>query len=132
MSVFSDIHNALNLHLDGISGLPDIYYPNVDAEPTKPVNWLRPTLLPASTETYTLDGNDKFHGIYQVDIFTILKTGIDPINTIADAIRDGFNRQTLSFGGTLVRIENVNVSPIARDEAWLHCFVEINYFCINT
>lgn len=132
MSTFNDIHNALNLQLSGISGLPDIYYPNAQNSPAQGNNWIRPTLLPAKSTLFTLANENMHSGIYQVDIFTSLKKGSAEINTIADAIRTGFNRQSFSSNGVTVHSQAISISPIEREEAWCHCFVEIEYICINT
>jgi len=127
----SNIHNILNLQLSNIGGLPTIYYPNTQNEPVQGTNWLRPTLLPASGELYTLNSGNYHHGIYQVDIFTPLKKGLAGINTIADTIRDGYKGQSLSLNNTTVHIQNINISLINIEESWCHCFVEINYYCID-
>lgn len=130
MSVYNDIQNALNAKLASLSGLPTIYYPNHENTPAQGTSYLRPTLLPARSELLTLNDGNMHLGIYQVDIFMQLKKGSAPILLIADAIRDGFNRQRLTSGTTITHIQQISISPAQRIESWWHCYVEVNYLCV--
>jgi hypothetical protein len=130
MGVFNNIQNALNVKLNSLSGIPTIYWPNTQNEPTAGTNWLRPTLLPAASRPETLTNGNYHSGIYQVDIYTSLKKGTSEAFLIADTIREGFNRQRLANNGTIVNIVNVSVSTARRDEGWWNVFVEISYICV--
>jgi len=130
MSVFSDIQNALNTALSEISGLPVIYYPNDLKSPVQDNSYIRPTLIPASSELYTLNEGDFHQGIYQVDVFVPLKKGIREVNQYADAIHDGFKRQTFNIGTTNVFIQQISISQQQRIEAWWSCYVEVSYLCV--
>jgi len=131
MGVFNDIQNALNTKLNSISGsLPAIFWPNTQKEPTKNVDYIRPTLLPASTELYTLNAGDYHQGIYQVDIFVQLNKGTSAALVIADQIRTLFRRQSLVSGTTIVHTQNISMSQAQRDEGWWHVFVEVNYLSV--
>lgn len=130
MGVFNNIQNALNTKLNSLSGLPTIYWPNTQNEPTQNTNWLRPTLLPASSRPETLTNGNYHSGIYQIDIFVSLKKGTSEALLIADIIREGFNRQRLANNGTIVNIVNVSISTARRDESWWNVFVEIGYVCV--
>jgi hypothetical protein len=130
MGVFNNIQNALNTKLASIVGIPTVYYPNDNNEPTRGTNFVRPTLLPASSELYTINNENYHSGIYQVDIFTKLNKGTSEALLIADSIREAFNRQVLTSSGTRVFIQNINMSRAERDEAWWHVFLEINYICV--
>lgn len=130
MSVFNNIQNALNTQLASLSGLPVIYYPNMQNEPIQGTPYIRPTLLPARSELLTLNNEDMHQGLYQIDIYTQLKKGTAPILLLADIIRDGFRRQSLTSSGTVVHIQNISISPTQRVESWWHCYVEVNYLCV--
>lgn len=130
MGVLNNIQNALNAQLAGISGVPLIYYSNDSREPIRGIPFLRPTLLPAASEVYTLTDGNYHSGIYQVDIFTKINNGTSEALLIADAIRNGFNRQTLNSSGTTVFIKNISMSQGQREEAWWHVYLEINYICV--
>jgi len=130
VGTFNNIQNALNTRLANISGLPVIYYPNDQKEPLQSTPYLRPTLLPATSQLYTLNDGDYHQGIYQIDIYKQLKFGSAPVLLIADAIRDGFRRQSLTSNGTIVHIQNISISQARKEEGWWSCYVEVNYLCV--
>lgn len=130
MSVFNNIQNALNAKLSAISGVPTIFWPNSIKEPIRGQNFVRPSLLPASSELYTLNNGNYHTGIYQIDIFVKLNNGTSEALLIADAIRDGFNRQRLNSSGTTVFIQNISMSQAERSEAWWRVYLEVNYLSV--
>ena len=131
MGVFNDIQNALNAKLNSISGdLPLIYWPNSQLEPNRNNSYIRPTLLPASSENYTLNGGNYHQGIYQVDIFVQLNKGTAAAFLLADQIRELFLRQSIVANTTIVHIQNISMSQAQRDEGWWHVFVEVNYLSV--
>jgi len=130
MGVFNDIQNALNAKLNSISGIPAIYWPNDQKEPINGTSFVRPTLMPASSELYTLNDSNYHSGIYQIDIFVPLKTGTSVAMLIADKIREAFNKQSFSSNTTLVHTQQISISLGEREEAWWHCYVEVNYLCV--
>tara|TARA_R110000822_G_scaffold275773_1_gene397876 strand:+ start:11777 stop:12172 length:396 start_codon:yes stop_codon:yes gene_type:complete len=130
VGVFNDIQNALTNELSGISGLPVIYYENNSKEPTNNTPWIRPQLLPARSELYTLNDGNRHQGIYQVDIFTKLKKGSAEALLIADTIRDHFNKITVTSNSTNVHIQEISISRAERKDGWWNCYVEINYLCV--
>jgi len=130
MGVFNNIQNALNAKLASIPAIPLVYYPNSSQEPQRGTNFVRPSLLPAASELYTINNENYHSGIYQVDIFVKLNNGTSQALLIADAIREAFNRQILNASGTRVFIQNISMSTAERDEAWWRVFLEINYICV--
>ena len=130
MSVFNDINNALNTKLNGISGLPTIFWPNDQKEPTTNTNWVRPSFLPTASALYTLNDEYLHQGLYQIDVYVKLKTGTSELLLLADAIRDGFNRQSITVNTTTTHIQQISISPPQRVESWWHCYVEVNYLCV--
>jgi len=130
MSVFTDIENALNTKLNAVSGLPHIVWPNSTEIPVQSESWVRPTLIPASSQLYTLNNGDMHQGIYQVDIFVPLKIGTALVDSYADLIRDSFRRQTLVKNSNNVFIQQVSISRQQRIEAWWSCYVEVSYLCV--
>ncbi len=130
MSTFNDIQNALNTKLAATSGLPVIYYPNMDKEPVQGTSYIRPTLLPANTTLLTLNNEDMHQGIYQIDIYTELKKGTAPTLLIADAICTAFRRTKLTANSTIVHAQQISMSQAQRVESWWHMYISINYICI--
>lgn len=130
MGVFNNIQNALHTKLAAVSGLPTIYYPNDNNEPVRGTNFVRPTLIPAASQLYTINNENYHSGIFQVDIFVKLNNGTSQALLLADSIREAFNKQVLTASGTRVFIQHISMSRAERDEAWWHVFLEINYICV--
>lgn len=130
MGVFNNITNALNAKLASIPAIPQVMWPNEGKEPTQGVSFVRPTLLPAASQVYTLTDENYHSGIYQVDIYVKLKNGSSQALLIADAIREAYNRQTLNSSGTRVFIQNISMSQAQREDAWWRVFIEINYVTV--
>lgn len=130
MSTFNDIQNALNTQLNSLSGLPSIYWPNTQIEPVEGSNFVRPTLIPATSELYTLNEGDYHRGIYQVDVFVKLKQGTSEALLLADIIRDGFRRESLTSNSTIVHIQNISMSRAERIESWWRVIVDISYLSV--
>lgn len=132
MSLINNIQNALNAKLASINGLPTVYYPNVEKTPVQGTDWLRPTLLPANSDLYTLNNENMHQGIYQIDIFTQIKKGTAPLLLIADSIRDSFNAdKSLTSGGQVVHLQQISIGQAQRIESWWSCYVQINYLAFN-
>ncbi len=130
MTVFNDIQNCLNEKLSTVGSIPVVYYPNSMKEPTQGTDYVRPTLIPARSALYTLVNENMHMGIYQIDIFTVLKKGTSEALSIADTIRNAFNRQSLVSGFTTVHTQQISISQARRIEGWWSCYVEIYYLCV--
>jgi hypothetical protein len=131
MSLNNNIQNALTQQLSQVSGLPTIAYANAGFEPTKGVDYVRPALLPAKSELFTLEVG-KHQGIYQVDLYTSLNKGTAPLLLLADSIRDKFlSERRLTSDTDVIYIQEISISPAQRVEGWWSCYVEINYICFN-
>lgn len=131
MSLNNNIQNALTAQLSAVPSIPNIAYANSGYTPEKGVDYVRPTLIPANSEMFSLEVG-KHSGIYQVDIFTSLNKGTAPLLVIADSIRDKFiSDRTLVSGSDTVFIQEISISQAQRIEGWWSCFVEINYICFN-
>lgn len=128
---FANIEIALQTQLKVATTLP-IYWPNVTEAPELAASFVKPTLLPAATELFTLAEFHKFKGIYQVDIFVPLNKGTKAIYNIADAIKTSFEaNRTLVANGQNVLIQAVSMGRTQRQDAWFTTFVEINYLSYN-
>lgn len=132
MSLINNIQNALNVRLSNVSGLPTVFYPNVENTPVQGVSFVRPTLLPADSSLHTLSDVNMHRGIYQIDVFTPLKKGTSVLWLIADSIRDDFKAvKSLTSGGDIVHIQSISFSQAQRVESFWTCYVQINYITFN-
>lgn len=130
-NVFSNIQNALNTRLSTLTGTPSVAWPNVKFNPQIYTEYLRPTLLPATTTLHQVDGTQKHQGIYQVDIFVPADKGVALATQYADAIITHFKGQTLTSGTDTIFIQAVGIGSFIRDEAWYKTYVEIYYLCYS-
>ena len=127
----NNIQNALNTQLATVSGLPAVAWPNTAYVPTNGTSYVRPTLLPARSDLYTLNNENRHQGIYQVDIFVAPEKGTATLWLLADAIRDNFNAVKSVVSTDTVHIQEISMSQAQRVESWWHCYVQINYICFN-
>lgn len=129
---FLNIQSALAQRLDALVGLPTIYWPGTKQTPTQGTDWVRPTILPATSELETLSGTQDDSGIYQIDVFIDAGEGEGPLLTIIDNIRTHFKASTtLTQSGTDVFINSVSISQIEQDNAWLKGSVLVTYKSIQ-
>ena len=128
---FVNIEIALQTQLSQAVTVP-IYYPNMEQAPQLAASYVRPTLLPAANELYTLNNQKRFKGIYQVDIYVPLNIGFRTAYQIADAIKTSFEgNRILNANGQNVLIQAVSMGKSQRQDAWFTTFVEINYLSYN-
>lgn len=128
MSAFNDILSALTTKALALS-LPTAWE-NEEYDPAIGTLYIRPTILPASTEQAGLGANglDDHIGVYQIDVFAPVDGGRGIAVNQADAIADHFARgQTLTYNGVDVRIGNVSRGAGAREDSWYKIPVFINY-----
>lgn len=73
------ILTAIFTKLGGISGLPQILYPNRkypnNAMPTMPSEYIRVNVMPIPTATFSFDGGELKSGLIQCSIITPLDVG---------------------------------------------------------
>lgn len=132
MGVFSNIQRALDTHLNSLTDRPYVAWPNAKATPLNGSSYIRPTLLPANSDLYTLNDVNMNPGIYQIDIYAPLEKGLNSALTLADAIKDHFeSNRRLTAGGDTVFIQNISLGSAERQDAWYRVFLEINYVCYS-
>lgn len=128
--VFSDIESSLNSRLSSAPGLPAVQWPNVKYQPKENITFVRPTILPATTELYRVNDGSLHRGIYQVDVFAPLEKGTKDLNEVLDSIEEHFRAsRSLTSGTHTVFIQAIGRGIAQRQESWYVSFVEINYIC---
>lgn len=132
MGVYLNIQTALDKTLAFMAGLPSVAWANVKHVPVNGTSYLRPTLLPATSELYTLTDVNRHPGLYQVDIFTPVEKGMYAGLSIADDIKTHFeSNRRLSQNGDTIFIKQISLGPAQREDAWNHISVIIGYECFN-
>ena len=119
----NEIKQALYNHLDSLSGLPDIHYSNVDSNPTG--EYIRPDVLPATTESIGVATTDKEIGVFQVSIYVAKGSGELKAANLAQIILNGFPRNTQLPG---VRIDKTgSIGPSIFIDGWSMTPISILY-----
>jgi predicted AlkP superfamily phosphohydrolase/phosphomutase len=133
MGVITNIQLALETPLRSLqSNVLDIAFPNIKFTSTINKAFLRPTLIPATTDLYTLNGQHRYSGIYQIDIIVPLNRGLHQLNDIADTVLELYSLQSsLIANSTIVHIQNISPLPTQRDESYFQGGVQINFLSYN-
>jgi len=131
MTVFIDISDAFDGHLDDMAGKPDVAWSNKAFDPVIGTTFVRPALLPAGSVQASLgdSGLDENIGIYQIDIFAEAGKGKNEGMVTADLIADHFKRGTvLTSNGRNVRIKSVSqLSARVNPDGWFQIPIEVSY-----
>lgn len=132
MAVFTNIESALNQRLNSLPAKPPIAWPNTKFTPINGVTYLRPTILPASTELSTLNRGQTHSGIYQIDINVPLDKGVNVLDALLDNLYTHFSSQDILVSGpTNVFITSIGRGRAIRQDAFYVGFIEINYLCYS-
>lgn len=120
----SDIKTALFNRLESLVGLPDIFYPNISADiPT--TDYIRPDVLPATTDSIGVNNIDQERGVFQVSIFVEKGKGELEAARIGQIILDGFPRNTNLLDVRIDRTGTIERSFF--DGKWAITPVSISY-----
>lgn len=128
MSAFTDISAALDAHCAEL--LLPTAWENSGFTPTEGVLYIRPTILPASTDQAGCGegGLDEHVGLYQVDIIAPALTGKGEAVIQADIVADKFRRGTsLIYNGVSLILSKASRGAGKRDGAWFVIPVTIQY-----
>ena len=133
MGRLSDVNNALSTKLSLLAGLPSVAWENLLFTPTQGTEFLRPSLLPVSTEFAGLNYQQKDSGIYVIEMFFPKQNGSGNMLTLADNIYDHFRADTfLTSGSTKVYIKEIERTPIRMDESWSVSTIDIHFDYYST
>ena len=103
------IKTSLYTKLESLAGLPQIRYSNVDGVlPTG--QYIRPDVLPATTDPVGIETTDRESGIFQVSIFTTKGGGELEAARITQILLSGFPRNLQLNGVRFDRTGSVGAS----------------------
>ncbi len=133
MAIISNIQKILDTRLKSLPSNPYIAWPNTQFQPANSTSYIRPTLLMATTDLYTLNNHERLPGLYQVDIFGQLNRGVQQVYSLADEIRDWFDAdREYTEGTTTLYIQAISSGTTQEVQgAWYRVFVEINFLAFN-
>jgi hypothetical protein len=131
---FANIQRALDDKLKTAASNPYIVWPNAEVRPGNAAlsSYVRPTLLLANTDLYTLNDYERIPGIYQVDIYGQLNRGVQAVYSLADEIKTLFeDSRRLTVSSTIVLIQGIGIGQASREDAWYRVSLNINFICFN-
>jgi hypothetical protein len=131
MSVFTNINAALNTKLNTLASPPTFIWPNTKAQPVNGTSYITPHLMPATTTLNNLDGTQLHKGIYQIDVYVPLQSGLSVLTGYLDSLLTLFKGQSLTANGDIVHVQAVGISATERQDGWYRSFVEVNYICYS-
>lgn len=127
---YTNIEACLNSRLSTLAGLPPVQWPNVDYMPQEGQTFLRPTLMPAAGKLLTVSGEYLNAGMYQIDIFCPLNTGVYELTSLQDEIFDLYaSNKTITLNNVNVFVQNIVPGKGTRADGWFVGFITIYYQC---
>jgi hypothetical protein len=131
MTVAKNINAALNTRLAQLGADITIIWPNTKDQKLLPNVYIAPHLMPATTTLNNLDGTQLHKGIYQVDVYVKLETGLAVLTTALDSLIELFHNESLTANDDIVHVQAVGIGATERQDSWYRGFVEINYICYS-
>jgi len=95
------ILNAVFTKLSTVSGLPKIFYPNISVV-SIPAEYMAVYVIPAPTESVTIDGCEYQYGLIQIDAVVLDGVGAIKASQLADKIIAAFKVGTVITAGLTV------------------------------
>lgn len=103
----------------------DIVFNNMQYQPTNGNAWIRPTLLPAKTTTFTLDTTYRHQGIYQIDIYVPSNSGMKQLYDLLDFVTAAY-KSNISLAANMF-VQDISRGRSERQDAWFTSFIQIDY-----
>lgn len=127
---FKDIQIALDTRLSTLPGSTPVAWENTEYKPTKGQEWIRPTLISASSTLSCLDVRGQMNpGIYRVDVFYPVDNGSGNLLEKLDTIREHFQESlSLRSNETIILIRAVSIfQKLIEEKSWFMGSVDVNF-----
>lgn len=119
----ADVNSALDGHLNSLSNLPPVAWPNTEFAETAGL-YLRVDNLFGDGELLDLDMRQQQPGVYQISIFAPLNTGRAEVDALADRIVTHFLQAApLTANGRNIYVRRAYTGPAVAQES--HFFVPV-------
>jgi len=116
--------------LSTISGLPKIFYPNITYT-TIPYEYIAVYVIPAPTESISIDGCEYQYGIIQIDAVTLDGIGAINASKLADKIITAFKVGTVIATGLTVNKPSYASGGMNDGSGHYKIAVTIRYKCYS-
>jgi hypothetical protein len=127
-----DVALALDTRLSQYATVLPIVWENVAYKPNANTSYIRPTLIPAPSDTVNMENVQRFQGIYQIDLFTpanaFIKTSVDTLDEIYDHFKENL---LLTHDNTSVIIRVITLLPFRRADTSFQASLQINWDCYS-
>jgi len=130
-SIYDDIRAALEVKLDGVSGIPTIAWENLTFTRTTGQSYVAPRLIPTVREPAVRGLNPQmyYQGLFRVDCYVPEGLGPQAADDLADKIIDAFEATTdVSHNGTIVSIRRAEREQGISDGAFFMVPVNISWY----
>ncbi len=130
-SIYDDIRTALEVELNGVSGLPEVAWENVSYTRTTGTPYVKPRLIPTIREPAVrgLNPQQYYQGLFRVDCCVPEGLGPSAADELADKIIDAFEATTdIANNGTIVSIRYAEREQGMPDGAFFMVPVNISWY----
>tara|TARA_R110000737_G_scaffold204632_1_gene223414 strand:- start:298 stop:705 length:408 start_codon:yes stop_codon:yes gene_type:complete len=130
-SIDDDIRAALETHLVGIAGLPDIAFENVKYDPTTGVSYIKTQMIPTRNKPAVRGTNPqlRYDGIFSVTVFIEEGNGVGEAYATVKLIKDAFAATTtVTLGSLNVSIDYAETQRGLNDSPWYFIPVNIGWY----
>jgi len=130
-SIYDDIRAALEVKLDGVSGIPSIAWENLTFTRTTGQSYVAPRLIPTVREPAVRGLNPQmyYQGLFRVDCYVPEGLGPKAADDLADKIIDAFEATTdVSHNGTIVSIRRAEREQGISDGAFFMVPVNVSWY----
>jgi len=130
-SIYDDIRAALEVKLDGVSGMPSIAWENLTFTRTTGQSYVAPRLIPTVREPAVRGLNPQiyYQGLFRVDCYVPEGLGPKAADDLADKIIDAFEATTdVSHNGTIVSIRRAEREQGISDGAFFMVPVNVSWY----
>jgi hypothetical protein len=129
-----EIHQALDTAVAAITGLPPTTTENVTGKPVANAPFTRTTMIPARPNRLTVGvtGKDELIGLFQVDLYYPVGSGVTASLTAAESVVTAFPRtwQT-TVSGDVLRVTSSWIEGGRTINSWYAVAVMLSYSSIR-
>jgi len=129
--MYNTIRVALESHLYGLTGIPEVDWENVDFEPASNEEWLQARLAPAQTRPAVAGPSpvERFNGTFLVNVFWPSYEGPKQPEALAFDIKEHFSPGTvLTNSGVRVRIAYSEAQQAIQNPPYFQIPVVISWY----
>ena len=129
--IYDDIREALDSKLNGLSGLPDVFFQNAPGEPETPTPYITTRMFFTSRRPATRGANPqhRYEGIYRIIICIPERSGTGLALRYAETLTSAFDGSTNVVGATkTVSVDFTELANSFGQEPYWCLPVDVNWY----